>query len=62
MYAHVYTHVLAHVYTHVYAHVCTHVHAQVLEQDYRTRRAGQCNAAGFRKSVTIGRGRGITNR
>jgi len=42
---------------------CYHIIAgKVLEQDYRTRRAGRCNAAGFRKSVTIGRGRGITDR
>merc|ERR1711998_397760 len=40
---------------------CYHIIAgKVLEQDYRSKRASKCNKAGFRKTVTIGRGQGIS--
>jgi len=40
---------------------CYHIIAgKVLEQDYKSKRASKCNKAGFRKTVTIGRGQGIS--
>merc|ERR1712146_276483 len=41
---------------------CYHIIAgKVLEQDYKTKSATKCNKRGFRKTVTIGRGQGISS-